>query len=145
MKAKRISAFLCAAMMLVSLLTPAMAAEGKEEVIDLGDGFYAVVTVDELPMTRADGTKNGSKSATVYNGSTPIGRVTLVAIFDISGTTAKATDVAINGTGQNGWSYDHGTTSLSGNKASGTAYFKSGSTVKSLTLTLTCSSDGTIS
>ena len=144
MKAKRISAFLCAAMMLVSLLTPAMAAEGKEEVIDLGDGFYAVVTVDELPMTRADGTKNGSKSATVYNGSTPIGRATLVAIFDISGTTAKATDVAINGTGQNGWSYDHGT-SLSGNKASGTAYFKSGSTTKSLTLTLTCSPDGTIS
>lgn len=56
MKAKRISAFLCAAMMLVSLLIPAMVAEGKEDVIDLGDGFYAVVTVDELPMTRADGT-----------------------------------------------------------------------------------------
>lgn len=145
MRTKRIPALLCAAMMLVSLLTPAMAAESKEEVIDLGDGFYAVVTVDELPMTRAGDTKNGSKSATVYNGSTPIGRATLVAIFDISGATARATAATINGTGQNGWSYDHGTTSLSGNKAYGTAYFKSGSTTKSLPLTLTCSPDGTIS
>lgn len=145
MKTKRISALLCAAMMLVSLLTPAMAAESKEEIIDLGDGFYAVVTVGQSPMTRADDTVNGSKTAKVYNGSTVIGTVLLAAKFDISGATARATVATITGTGQNGWSYDHGTTSLSGNKASGTAYFKSGSTVKSLTLTLTCSSDGTIS
>lgn len=145
MKTKRISALLCAAMMLVSLLTPAMAAESKEEIIDLGDGFYAVVTADEMPMTRAGDTKNGAKSATVYNGSTVIGTARLAATFDISGAVARATFATITGTGQNGWSYDHGTTSLSGNKASGTAYFKSGSTVKSLTLTLTCSPDGTIS
>lgn len=145
MKAKRFSAFLCAAMMLVSLLTPAMAAETEKEVIDLGDGFYAVVTLDEMPMTRAGDTKNGSKSATVYNGSTVIGTATLIAKFDTSGAVAKAISAGISGTGKNGWSYDHGTTSLSGNKATGTAYFKSGSTTKSLTLTLTCSSDGTIS
>lgn len=145
MKTKRISALLCAAMMLVSLLTPAVAAERKEEIIDLGDGFYAVVTVEQGPMTRAGDTKNGYKSAKVYNGSTVIGTAMLAATFDISGATARATVAGINGTGQNGWSYDHGTTSLSGNKASGTAYFKSGSTVKSLTLTLTCSPDGTIS
>lgn len=145
MKTKRISALLCAAMMLVSLLTPAVAAESKEEIIDLGDGFYAVVTVEQGPMTRADDTVNGSKTAKVYNGSTVIGTVLLAAKFDISGATARATVATITGTGQNGWSYDHGTTSLSGNKASGTAYFKSGSTTKSLTLTLTCSPDGTIS
>ena len=145
MKSKKFSAFLCAAMMLVSLLTPAMAAENKEEIVDLGDGFYAVVTLEEGPMTRAGGTKSGSVSATVYNGSTAIGRATLTAIFDISGSTAKATDAGISGTGQNGWTYDHGTTRLSGNKAYGTAYFKSGSTTKSLPLTLTCSPDGTIS
>ena len=68
MKSKKFSAFLCAAMMLVSLLTPAMAAENKEEIVDLGDGFYAVVTLEEGPMTRAGGTKSGSVSATVYNG-----------------------------------------------------------------------------
>lgn len=145
MKTKRISALLCAAMMLVSLLTPAMAAESKEEIIDLGDGFYAVVTVEQGPMTRAGDTVNGSKTAKVYNGSTVIGTVLLAAKFDISGATARATVATITGTGQNGWSYDHGTTSLSGNKASGTAYFKSGSTTKSLTLTLTCTPDGTIS
>lgn len=145
MKIKKFSALLCGAAMLVSLLTPTMAAENKEEIIDLGDGFYAVVTLEEGPMTRAGNTKNGSKSATVYNGSTAIGTATLAATFDLSGATAKATVAAINGTGQNGWSYDHGTTRLSGNKAYGTAYFKSGSTTKSFTLTLTCSPDGTIS
>lgn len=145
MKTKRISALLCAAMMLVSLLTPAVAAEDKAEIIDLGDGFYAVVTLNEGPMTRSGDTKNGSKSANVYNGSTKIGTANLIATFDISGATARATYAGISGTGQNGWSYDHGTTSLSGNKAQGTAYFKSGSTVKSLTLTLTCSPNGTIS
>ena len=68
-----------------------------------------------------------------------IGPATLTAIFDISGRTAMATDAGITGSGQNGWTYDHGTTRLSGNKAYGTACFKSGSTTKSMTLTLTCS------
>ncbi len=145
MKTKKLLALLCGAAMMVSLLTPAMAAENRREVIDMGDGFYAVVTMEEMPMTRAGDTKNGTKSATVYNGSTVIGTATLMATFDISGATARATLAAINGTGKNGWSYDHGTASRSGNKASGTAYFKSGSTTKSLTLTMTCSSDGTIS
>ena len=142
---KNVSAFLCVVMMMVSLLTPAMAAEKQEEIIDLGDGIYAVVTLNEGPMTRAGSTKSGSKSATVYNGTTVIGRATLTATFDISGTSAKAIDAAISGSGQNGWNYDYGTTSMSGNKASGTAYFSLGSVTKSLPLTLTCSPDGTIS
>ena len=74
-----------------------------------------------------------------------IGPATLTAIFDISGRTAMATDAEITGSGQNGWTYDYGTTRLSGNKAYGTACFKSGSTTKSMTLTLTCSPDGAIS
>ena len=74
-----------------------------------------------------------------------IGSATLTAIFDISGRTAMATDAGITGSGQNGWTYDYGTTRLSGNKAYGTACFKSGSTTKSMTLTLTCSPDGAIS
>ena len=132
-------------MMMVSLLTPAMAAEKQEEIIDLGDGFYAVVTLVEGPAARAAGTKNGTKTATIYNGSTVVGTATLIASFDISGTTAKATSASISGAGQNGWNYDYGTTSTSGNKASGTAYFSLGSVTKPLTLTITCSPDGTIS
>ncbi len=96
-------------------------------------------------MTRAGTTKTGSKSATVYNGSTVIGRATLTATFDISGSTAKATDATISGSGQNGWSYDYGTTSLSGNKASGTAHFSLGNVTKTLPLSMTCSPNGTIS
>lgn len=145
MKFKKLSACFFAVMMITSMITSAMAAEPVEKVVDLGDGFYMVETVEYLPAPRAGNLVVGQKNATVYNGSTVIGTATLKASFDISGAVARATAATITGTGQNGWSYDHGTTSLSGNKAYGTAYFKSGSTTKSLTLTLTCSPDGTIS
>lgn len=145
MKTKKISALLCCVAMMVSMLTPAMAVEKEETVIDLGDGFYVVETVVQLPATRAGGTVNGQKNAVLYQGSTIIGVATLIGRFDTSGATAKATSGAINGNGQNGWSYDHGTTRCSGNKVYGTAYFTSGGTTKTLSMTLTCSPDGTIS
>ncbi len=52
MKTKRSFALLCALVFIVSVFTPALAAEGKE-IIDLGDGFYAVITLEQGPMTRA--------------------------------------------------------------------------------------------
>lgn len=145
MKVKKTSALLCAAIMLVSLLTPAMAAEPESKVIDLGDGFYVVETITYDSVTRAGDRVNGNKSGTVYQGSTVIGTATLYASFDISGSTAKAIDAEIDGSGQNGWEYVGGTTKLSGNKATGTATFQMGSSTKNLVLTLTCSSDGRLS
>ena len=132
MKAKKFSAALCAAVMIVSLLTPTMAAEVQENVIDLGDGFYVVETITYGPATRAGNTASGNKNATLYQGSTLIGTATLYATFDISGSTAKATSSAIEGTGSNGWSYTRGSTRRSGNTAYGTAYFSNGSTEKRL-------------
>lgn len=122
-------------------------AEEAQEVVDLGDGYYAVITVTQAPLTRAgDDTVAGSKTGKVYNNNgTQIGTATLTGQFDISGSTAKAIRSAITGSGMNNWSYDRGTTSCSGNKATGTAYFSSGSATKSLTMTLTCSADGVIS
>ena len=145
MKTKKISAILCAAIMLVSLLTPAMAAEKEEKVIDLGDGFYVVETITILPSTRAGGSVKGSKDATLYQGSTLIGKATLIATFDISGSTAKATEAGITGTGSNGWSYTRGSTRRSGNTAYGTAYFSNGSTEKRLDISLSCSPSGSLS
>lgn len=145
MKTKRFSAFLCAAMLLVSLLTPSMAAEPEHTVIDLGDGFYLVEVITQSPMTRAGDTVSGRKTGYLYQGSTQIGTATLTATFDITSSTVRATDATISGTGSNGWSYTRGTTRLIGNKATGTAYFKSGSTEKSVTVSLTCSPDGTLS
>ena len=145
MKAKKVSVLLCAIAMVTSLLTPAMAAEAEEKVIDFGDGFYMIQTVEEYAVTRSGDIVGGKVSGDVYNGSTKIGTATLSATFDISGATAKALTASITGTGMNGWSFSNGGTRKSGNRASGTARFKSGSTTKSLPLTLTCSPDGTIS
>lgn len=144
MKLHKSLALLCVFALICSIFTTALAAE-PQEVIDLGDGFYMVVTTEQMPMSRAGSTVQGSKSGRIYSGTTQIGTATLMAEFDISGSTAKATRSAINGSGMNGWSYDRGTTSCSGNKATGTAYFSSGSSSKSLTLTLTCSPNGVIS
>lgn len=144
MKAKRFLALLCALLLAFSMLTPAMAAE-KQEIIDLGDGFYMIVTTQQVSKTRAGDTVSGSKSGNAYYGTTKIGTLTVYAEFDISGTTAKATQAGISGSGANGWTYDRGTTSRSGNKATGTGYFSSGSTTKAFSITLTCSPDGVIS
>lgn len=96
-------------------------------------------------MTRAGDSVAGSKTGKVYNGTTQIGTMTVYGEFDISGSSAKATTAGISGSGMNGWSYDRGTTSRSGNKVTGTGYFSSGSTVKAFSLTLTCSPDDQIS
>lgn len=130
----------------LSLFTPAMAAETQnQEIVDLGDGFYAVVTLTQSPATRAGNTVSGSKLGTVYHNGIAIGTANFMATFDISGATAKPISSGINGRGTNGWQYSHGTTSSSGNKATGTAYFTDGNIIRSLTLTLTCSPSGVIS
>lgn len=145
MKIKRLPAIICAMALLAMLAVPASAVEPEGKVIDLGDGFYMVETVTQYTLTRSGDVVAGNKTGKVYQGSTLVGTATLTAAFDISGSTAKAITASITGSGSNGWSYDHGTTSLSGNKASGTAYFKNGGVQKSLTLNLSCSSSGTIS
>jgi len=145
MKVKNMITGLCAAVMLFSMSSVAFAAEPEKTVVDLGDGFYLVETIERGPVTRAGDTVRGVKKGDLYQGSTLIGTAYLGGTFDISGSTAKAIDADITGTGYNGWSYDRGTTSLSGNRASGTAYFKSGSTTKNVTISLSCSPSGTLS
>lgn len=144
MKTKRFSALFCVCLLTLCLLTPTMAAE-EQEIIDLGDGFYIVVTTEQMPMVRRGDVVAGSKNGKVYSGTTQVGTLTVYGEFDISGSTAKATQAGISGSGMNGWSYDRGTTSRSGNKVTGTGYFSSGSTTKSFSLTLTCSPSGVIS
>lgn len=143
---KKLTVLLLMFTLALSLFTPVMAAETRnQEIVDLGGGFYAVVTLTQSPATRAGNTVNGSKSGTVYHNGTQIGTATFMATFDISGATAKVASKGIDGTGTNGWQYSRGTTSSSGNKATGTAYFTDGSIIRSLTLTLTCSPTGVIS
>lgn len=143
---KRLSTFVCSILIiLLTLSTPAFAAGTTGNVMDLGDGFYIVEEVNQHSLIRTDNVASGGKTDRVYYGSTLIGTATLWASFDISGSSAKATDAFITGTGNNGGSYVQGTSSYSGNKAYGTAFFRYNGVEKSLRLTLTCSSNGTLS
>lgn len=144
MKTKKMIALVCSLALMLSLNVSAFAAETESKTIDLGDGFYVVETITYGPMTRS-GDIAGTKSATLYQGSIQVGRATLVATFDISGSTAKATDAEIDGTGYNGWYYSRGTARCTGNTAYGTAYFTPGNTEKRLDISLSCSPDGTLS
>lgn len=143
--AKRISAFLCLVILTFSLALSAFAVEPQGEVIDLGDGFYMVATVTQYTTYGDSKMVYGSKSGDYYSGTTKIGTATLVASFDISGSTAVAKTAVLSGSGMNGWTFSNGGTKCSGNTATGTPVFSSGSTYRSFSLTLTCSPSGDIS
>ena len=142
---KKLCAFFCMVVVVLSTIsTSALAAEPKEKVIDLGDGFYVVETITQYPMGRSGDTVKGQTSDSVYYGSTLIGTATLYANFDISGSTAKPVYASITGSGYNGGTYLRGTSSSSGNTAFGTAYFKYNGVQKTLNISLSCTSDGTL-
>jgi len=146
MNMRKFCTFLCSvSIVLVMLCTSAFAVGAKEEIIDLGDGFYAVEVINQSTFGRTKDTASGGKTGKVYNGSTLIGSATLWASFDTSGSRAEATDAFISGSGENGGTYVQGTSSYSGNTASGTAYFEYNGQGKSLRITLTCSPDGVLS
>lgn len=144
-KARQIFALLCLISLVFSLAIPAVALENQGKVVDLGDGFYMVVTVDQYTTYRDGDTVYRSKTGDCYHLGTKIGTATLIAVFDISGPTAVAKSATLTGSGMNGWTFQNDGAKCSGNMAIGNAKFTSGSTQKSFTLTLTCSPDGTVS
>lgn len=139
---RKISAFLCAAMLLTSLMLPASAAGSKEEIIDLGDGFYVIRTIETYSMTRSGDTVYGSVTDKAMYGTTQIGSATLYATFDISGSSAVAEDAFLTGSGMNGFTYTSGGTYCGGNRATGTAIFESSTVFKQLPLAISCTPDG---
>lgn len=142
---KKVCTLFCLVMVILSMAsTTVLAAEPEENVIDLGDGFYVVETITRTPLMRSSDTVGGSKSDKVYYGSTLIGTATLYGTFDISGSAARAEEGSISGIGSNGGTYSKGTTNCSGNTVSGTAYFKYNGAQKTLRISLSCTSDGTL-
>lgn len=109
----------------ISLLPFASATNTNETVIDLGDGYYAVETVEFISLSRSGNTVQGVKNVNLYYGSTLIGTTTLGGVFEVSGSTVKATAGYITGTGYNGWSYLSGSTWCSGATVYGTATYQS--------------------
>lgn len=143
---KKFCAVFCAIVLVMSTIAGSvLAVEPEQTVIDLGDGFYAIDSLVQYPMGRSGDEVCGAKSRNIYYGSTLIGIATLYACFDISGSSAKATAASIAGEGRNGCTYLRGTTSGSGNKASGTAYFRYEGVEKYTTISISCSPSGELS
>lgn len=143
MKTEKVLSFLCAALMLASLLImPTMAAEREQQVIDLGNGFYVVRTLTAQATTRAGNTVNGAVSDGLYYQGTKVGTAKLTAVFDISGSSAVATEAYLQGTGMNGWTYTDGGTYCGGARVTGVAIFESSSVFKQLPMEIRCTPDG---
>lgn len=143
---KRFSAWIVMFVVVLSVLTaPAFASDCTEDIIDLGDGFYMTKVTIQQSYSRAGDTVTGHTTGNIYHDSTFIGTATLWGVFDISGSTAKAIDSSISGSGYNGGSYTGGTSNCSRNTVYGNANFNFSGIRKLLSLSITCSPDGTLS
>lgn len=143
---KRFLALLVVLVLILSTATiSASATDLSENAIDLGDGFYMTEIKIQQSYSRTSDIVAGRTSGNVYYNSTLIGTAVLRGIFDISGSTAKATDSTISGSGYNGGSYTGGTSNCSRNTVSGTAYFSYNGFEKTVRLSISCSPDGTLS
>lgn len=142
---KKICALCLTIAILSTIATLAYAAEPEKNVVDLGDGFYMVETITQYSIHRANDTVSANKTGSVFHGSSLVGTATLTAIFDISGSDARAIRATVEGTGYKGGTYVRGVGNCSGNTAFGTAYFKFDGIDKRLSLSIACSSDGTLS
>lgn len=143
---KRIFTWIVVLAVSLSVVTvPASASGPSGDVIDLGDGFYMTEATIQQSYSRANDIVVGHNDRNVYYGTTFIGTATLWGTFDISGSTATAIDSSITGSGHNGGSYTGGTSYCSRNTVYGTANFNFNGIRKSLSLSISCSPDGTLS
>lgn len=145
---KRIKKYLvslCLTMVFIfTISTSAFAVDSRENFIDLGDGFYMVEISTPYFLSNSSDLIYGQTTGNVYYGSTLIGTTTLWASFDISGSTAKAMSAIVEGEGYNGGAYIRGVGRVSGNTSYGTAYFNFSGVNKSVSLTISCSPDGSL-
>ena len=141
---KKVCTLFCLVMVILSMVsTSALAVEPAENVIDLGDGFYAVETITSAPMERSTDPVRGSKTGKLYYNSTLIGSATISASFDISGSTVRATKATIDGEGYNGALFLDGKTTCDDEIVNGWASFKYNGVQKILRLSLSCTAGGT--
>ena len=140
---KKVCTLFCLVMVILSMVsTSALAVEPAENVIDLGDGFYAVETITSASMERSTDTVRGSKTGKLYYNSTLIGSATISASFDISGSTVRATKATIDG--DNGALFLDGKTTCDDEIVNGWASFKYNGVQKILYLSISCTADGTL-
>lgn len=143
---KKLCVLFCLIAAVLSMVSAsAFAAETEKNVIDLGDGYYMVETIVQYPMSRSGNVVSGAKNGNVYYGSRLIGTAALVAAFDISGSSANATEARISGSGRNGGECTKENAYCDRNTAYGTAIFEYNGGEKRINLELSCSPNGSLS
>lgn len=118
----------------------------------LEDGSYYEITIEENAMTRASGTKTGTKKAKYVDSSNvTVWQVSVTGTFTYNGSSATCTSASVAATSySSNWKISSKSATKSGNKAIGKAtakYYYDGTlvTTTTKTVTLTCDKNGNLS
>lgn len=156
MKKRKLFLLIIVAIISVCTFSPVNASQyysqdTKVETVYLPYGIYIVSTIQEeisytSPYSTAQ-TKNGSKTSTVYSAAgKSLYSITVYGTFSYDGSSATAKSSSYSYTDESPlWSFSYGSSSYSGSTATATGTFKSAVSSKSLSVSLTCSANGTLS
>ena len=152
---KRFFAVLCAITMFIPSLAifPTSACELPQilKSTHYPDGSYIITVISEedtfSPQLFTSYTKNGSKTTTAYSATgNVLYSLTVHGTFSYDGTSAYAIRSAYSYTDESPlWTFTSGSSSCSSACATALGTFKAGSISKSVSVSLTCSANGTLS
>lgn len=151
---KIISVFLPVLVLLCTFALPASALSENstivsQETIYNEDGSYYVITVreEDVASTRSGASKTGSKSIDYYDSYGLGWTLTVTGTFIYPGTStgsAYCTNATASRKVYNDWSCSSYYANYSGNKATAYGTFKAGIVTKNGTVSLSCSSTGSL-
>lgn len=134
------------------LSLPVSALEQKREIIQLDNGYYLETIIEETPTTRASNQKTARKIGNYKNSQGKVVfTVTVTGTFTYTGSSSTCTKSVAEASSKNAnWKISLKSASKSGNKATAKATAKryvDGTAVetRSCSVTLTCSSNGSLS
>jgi ABC-type Na+ efflux pump permease subunit len=149
---KKIITILTILSSILFLSFPVSALEQKKEIIQLDNGYYLETIIEETPTTRASNQKTAKKTGNYKNAQgTTMFSVTVTGTFTYTGSSSTCTKSVASATSKNAnWKISSKSASKSGNKATAKATAKryvDGTAVETqnCTVTLTCSSNGSLS
>lgn len=123
----------------------------KSETVFLPDGSYIVTTIVEenahMSAFAATQTISGSKTNAAYSAAGNfLFSITVHGTFSYDGRSAKAESASYSySCGSSSWSFVSGSAFCSGATATATGTFTSALETKTLSVSLTCSANGTLS
>lgn len=150
---KLVSLFLPVLVLFCSVAFPVSAASDdaiivSQETIYNEDGSYYVITIKEEPLqTRSGSSVRGSKDIDYYDSYGLGWTLTVTGTFIFPGTStgsAYCTDAMASRKVYNDWTCSSYYANYSGNKATAYGTFKAGIVTKNGTVSLSCSSTGSL-